>query len=46
MKYLINLFLYVAMGVVLGTAGVGANNWQYWAVFGCAFCIAVNAMLW
>ena len=46
MKYLMNMLLFLALAIVLCTAGVFVTNWQYWAIIGIVFGIAINAMMW
>lgn len=46
MKYLINVFLWIALAALLTISGAPCNTWQYWAVLACVFCMCINIMLW
>ena len=46
MKYLVNVFLFVALGTLLTISGIPCNTWQYWACFACVIGLNINAILW
>lgn len=43
MKTVINVVMFVALGVVCASCGVTVRDWHYWAILGIAMVISVNA---
>ena len=46
MKYIINVLLYVALGLFMQSCGITPRVWQYWAVLFCSCGLSINALLW
>lgn len=46
MKYLINIFLWVSISVLMSSAGITVNKWQYWAVYACVYVMCLNIATW
>ena len=46
MKYVLNVILFIVLGLALYAEGIHCTSWVYWAVMACAVGISVNASLW
>jgi hypothetical protein len=46
MKYLVNMLLWVTLGILLTISDVNCYTWRYWAIFACVFAMNINTTLW